>query len=218
MTISPPNLDIANDAELPGVMADVLASFLRGVDDMIPARVVSYNESTNRVTLKPLVMMGTTDGRKISRAQVANIPVFRFGAGGFFIRFPVKPGDFGWLKASDRDISLVMQRGGREDWPNTLRQHSFSDGLFFPDTLRGWTVAGANANAMVIQSLDGSVCLSLHAGKVQIDAPQVVINGNVQVVGNMAVTGSMTNNSINIGSTHTHGGVDSGPNSTGGPQ
>jgi hypothetical protein len=38
------------------------------------------------------------------------------------------------------------------------------------------------------------------------------------VVGNMAVTGSMTNNSINIGSTHTHGGVDSGPNSTGGPQ
>jgi hypothetical protein len=218
MTIAPTNLDIANDAELPGVMGDVLATFLRGVDDMIPARVVSYNESTNRVTLKPLVMMGTTDGRKVSRSQVANIPVFRLGAGGFFIRFPVKAGDFGWLKASDRDISLVMQRGGQEDWPNTLRQHSFSDGLFFPDTLRGWAVAGSNADAMVIQSLDGSVCLSLHAGKVQIDAPQVVINGNVQVVGNMAVTGSMTNNSINIGSTHTHGGVDSGPNSTGGPQ
>lgn len=211
MTIAPPNLDIANDAELSGVMADVLASFLRGVDDMIPARVVSYNESTNRVTLKPLVMMGTTDGRKVSRAQVANIPVFRFGAGGFFIRFPVKPGDFGWLKASDRDISLVMQRGGQEDWPNTLRQHSFSDGMFFPDMLRGWTVAGANADAMVIQSLDGSVCLSLHAGKVQIDAPSVVINGNVQV------TGTLTNNGVNVGSTHVHSGVDSGPSNTGGP-
>jgi hypothetical protein len=211
MTIAPPNLDIANDAELSGVMADVLASFLRGVDDMIPARVVSYSESTNRVTLKPLVMMGTTDGRKVSRAQVANIPVFRFGAGGFFIRFPVKAGDFGWLKASDRDISLVMQRGGQEDWPNTLRQHSFSDGLFFPDMLRGWTVAGANANAMVIQSLDGSVCLSLHSGKVQIDAPSVVINGNVQI------TGTMTNNGKNIGSTHVHSGVDSGPSNTGGP-
>ncbi|WP_337235984.1 Gp138 family membrane-puncturing spike protein, partial [Vibrio cholerae] len=75
--------------------------------------------------IKPLVMMLTTDDEKISRAPVANIPVFRFGGGGFFIRAPIKPGDFGWLKASDRDISLIFQRGGLEDQPNTTRLHSF---------------------------------------------------------------------------------------------
>lgn len=208
---SPPNLDKANDGDFAGVMTDVLQNFLRGVDDMIPAKVVSYDDATNRATIKPLVMLGTTDGQKISRAQLSNIPVFRFGGGGFFIRFPVKPGDFGWLKATDRDMSLIMQRGGLEDWPNTLRQHSFSDGMFFPDTLKSWVIDGANADALVIQSLDGSVCVSLHSGKVKIEA------ADIEMVGNMSVTGTMTNNGVNIGSTHVHSGVDSGPSNTGGP-
>lgn len=214
---SPPNLDKANDGDLAGVMNDVLQSFLRGVDDMIPARVVSYDDTTNRATIKPLVMLGTTDGQKISRAQLSNIPVFRFGGGGFFIRFPIKPGDFGWLKATDRDMSLIMQRGGLEDWPNTLRQHSFSDGMFFPDTLKSWVIDGANADALVIQSLDGSVCVSLHSGKVRIEADDIEMVGNVQVTGNVAVTGTMTNNGTNVGSTHVHSGVDTGPSNTGGP-
>lgn len=208
---SPPNLDKANDGDFAGVMADVLQNFLRGVDDMIPAKVVSYDDATNRAVIKPLVMLGTTDGQKISRAQLSNIPVFRFGGGGFFIRFPVKAGDFGWLKATDRDMSLIMQRGGLEDWPNTLRQHSFSDGMFFPDTLKSWAIDGANADALVIQSLDGSVCVSLHSGKVKIEAT------DIEMVGNMSVTGTMTNNGVNIGSTHVHSGVDAGPSNTGGP-
>jgi len=208
---SPPNLDKANDGDFAGVMTDVLQNFMRGVDDMIPAKLVSYDDTTNRAVIKPLVMLGTTDGQKISRAQLSNIPVFRFGGGGFFIRFPVKPGDFGWLKATDRDMSLIMQRGGLEDWPNTLRQHSFSDGMFFPDTLKSWVIDGANADALVIQSLDGSVCVSLHSGKVRIEA------ADIEVVGNMSVTGTMTNNGVNIGSTHVHSGVDSGPSNTGGP-
>ena len=208
---SPPNLDKANDGDFAGVMTDVLQNFLRGVDDMIPAKVVSYDDTTNRAVIKPLVMLGTTDGQKISRAQLSNIPVFRFGGGGFFIRFPVKPGDFGWLKATDRDVSLIMQRGGLEDWPNTLRQHSFSDGMFFPDTLKSWVIDGANADALVIQSLDGSVCVSLHSGKVKIEA------ADIEVVGNMSVTGTMTNNGVNIGSSHVHSGVQSGTSNTGGP-
>lgn len=214
---SPPNLDKANDGDFAGVMTDVLQNFLRGVDDMIPAKVVSYDDATNRAVIKPLVMLGTTDGQKISRAQLSNIPVFRFGGGGFFIRFPVKAGDFGWLKATDRDMSLIMQRGGLEDWPNTLRQHSFSDGMFFPDTLKSWVIDGANADALVIQSIDGSVCMSLHSGKVKIEAADIEMVGNVQVTGNVAVTGTMTNNGTNVGSTHVHSGVDAGPSNTGGP-
>ncbi|RIQ09850.1 hypothetical protein D0837_18180, partial [Bordetella avium] len=83
----------------------------------------------NRAVVRPLIMVGTTDGRKISRGAIPNIPVFRFGGGGFFVRFPIKPGDFGWIKANDRDVSLMFQRGGQEDWPNTERLHSFSDAM-----------------------------------------------------------------------------------------
>lgn len=46
----------------------------------------------------------------------------------------------------------------------------------------------------------------------------VDIQGNVSVQGNVSTQGTLTNNSVNVGSTHTHPGVFSGPASTGTPQ
>lgn len=235
-----PNSKQADEGSLAGQLKGALSKWLREeVDDMLPATVVSYDDETNRASIKPLVMVGTTDGTKISRAALPNIPVFRFGGGGFFIRFPIKAGDFGWLKANDRDISLVLQAAGQqEDWPNTERLHDFSDAMFFPDTVRDWVINGANVDALVIQSINGEVCISLHEDKVDIVAPNLVANigetasitcpdntitgnvdisGNVNISGNVATTGTLTNNGINVGSTHTHGGVMIGGGTTGTP-
>lgn len=211
-----PDIDQANEGSMAGTLAAFLRSMLMEVDDMLPATVVSYDDATNRAVIKPLIMMGTTTGQKISRQHVPNIPVFRFGGGGFFIRFPIKPGDFGWLKANDRDISLMMQRGGMEDWPNTQRLHSFSDAMFFPDTLKEWAINGENADAMVIQSMDGSVCVALHDGRITMTAPQMDVDipqtnwaGNIKHNGELVLDGTSVNS-------HDHGGVQSG-NSRSGP-
>lgn len=164
-----PNADSANTDSLAGGVDAFLAGWVRdNLDDMLPAVVVSYDPASNRATIKPLVMIGTTDGSKKSRATVSNIPVFRFGAGGFFQRYPVKAGDFGWLKANDRDISLVLQRGGQQDWPNTKRRHNFSDAMFFPDTIKDWIVAGADVDALTLQSLDGQSVVSIAADNVEV--------------------------------------------------
>jgi hypothetical protein len=211
-----PNTDQSSDGSLPGKLKAALGAWLRGeVDDMIPSTVVSYNDATNRAVIKPIVMLGTTSGAKISRATVSDVPVFRFGGGGFFMRFPIKQGDFGWLKASDRDMSLIKQNGGREEWPHTLRQHSFSDGMFFPDAFRDWIIDGANADAMVIQSLDGGVAISLHDGKIRMEAPVIEMVGEVSITG-----GALTHNGVNVGSDHVHpiNSGSSAPGPTGGPQ
>jgi phage gp45-like len=76
----------------------------------------------------------------------------------------------------------------------------------------------------------GSVITLKQSGEIEITAPSGVtvagnltVNGNVQVNGNLTVTGdtalgaNVTSNSINIGSTHTHSGVTSGPSNTGPP-
>lgn len=224
--------DQANDGSLASTLHSFLQSFLRdGVDDMLPARVISYDDSTNRATIQPLVMMGTSDGKKISRASVASVPVFRFGGGGFFIRFPIKAGDFGWIKANDRDISLILQRGGLEDWPNTQRLHDFSDAMFFPDTLKDWVIDGGNTDALVIQSMDGSVCVALHGGKLtmtapemNVDIPQTTWKGDITMQGSMSAEGnfnasggSFTHNGVNVGSDHRHSGVQSGGSISGEP-
>ncbi|MEQ5125807.1 Gp138 family membrane-puncturing spike protein [Providencia alcalifaciens] len=226
-----PNSDIASEGSLAGQLSSAFRNFLMNIDDMLPAIVVSYDDNSNRAVIKPLVMMVSTEGQKIGRAAVPNIPVFRFGGGGFFIRMPIKPGDFGWLKANDRDVSLIFQRGGLEDEPNTARLHTFSDAMFYPDTLKGWLIDGKNADALVIQSIDGSVCLSLHEGKAVLDSPileanvlETTFNGNVTINGNHAVNGNsdsnggtMKHNGKNIGSTHKHSGIQRGESNSGEP-
>ena len=217
--VDKPNSDQAGRDELQGGVTEAIRRFfLNEFEGMLPARVVSYDDATNRAVIKPLVMVGTTSGAKVSRAAVANIPVYRFGGGGFFMRFPIKQGDLGWLKANDRDISLIFQRGGLEDWPNTERLHKFSDAMFFPDTFKDWIIDGANIDAAVWQSMDGSVCISLHAGKVRIEAPLIeiatplldIVATQTNIAGNVAITGaSLTHNGKNVGSTHYHVGSTS---------
>lgn len=228
-----PSRDAADDGSLPSILSAWLKGYIRdNLDDMLPAVVVSYDDDSNRATVRPLVMLGTTDGQKVSRAPLSSVPVFRFGGGGFFMRFPLKPGDFGWIKANDRDVSLVFQRNGEEDWPNTERLHNFSDSMFFPDTMSGWQIDGENTEALVIQSMDGSVCVALHDGKLTFTAPEAEFNipettwtGNVTHVGDLARTGGGTssgslshNGPLTLDGTlvndHDHGGVQPGGSRT----
>jgi len=220
-----PNSDQASQGSLAGTLADYLKRWLRDeVDGMLPARVISYDDATNRAVLQPLVMVGTTDGGKLSRAKVANVPVFRFGGGGFFMRFPVKQDDLGWLQANDRDISLIMGAGGREDWPNTKRLHSFSDGMFYPDTFKQWVIAATNVDAAVFQSLDGTQCLAIRADEMELTSgPNCSLlmtpASMVQTVGASVITStaagvaivsaSLTHNGKEIGDTHYHVGSPS---------
>lgn len=223
-----PNTDQANEDNLSGQTKELFKKWLREeVDDCLPARVVSYDDTTNRAVIQPVVMIGTTDGSKVSRAQIANIPVFRFGGGGMFIRFPLKAGDLGWLKANDRDISLIMQSGGGEEWPNTVRLHSFSDALFFPDTLKAWIIDGANTENAVWQTLDGKTCIALGESGIELKRELAKVNitdDSVRIqrgavswtlddsgIDMIGPPGGLRYNGVNVGDTHTHIGPQTAP-------
>lgn len=165
-----PSRDPANDDSLIGMARQILGKFLAGVDDMLPARVVSYDRASNRATVVPMVKLLTTDGRQVGRAQLASIPVFRYGGGGVVLSFPIQPGDLGWIKASDRDISLVLQ-GGNDSAPNTLRKHKFEDGMFIPDVFSGVTITAEDDGHAVLQTLDGGTRLSIWDEYIKITAP-----------------------------------------------
>lgn len=207
-----PQNDQAVTGSLAGLNKETLTKWLREeVDDCLPARVVSYNDATNRAVIQPIVQLGLTDGSKLSRAKIANIPVYRFGGGGFFMRFPLKAGDLGWLKANDRDVSLVMQAGGGEDWPNTTRLHSFSDAVFYPDTFKQWIIAAANADAAVWQSMSGGVCIALSETGVTISVGSVKWEMSASGIAMTTLPGGLTHNGKNVGDTHIHQGQPTAP-------
>lgn len=229
-----PSRDPANDDSLLGMARQVLDKFLQQVDDCLPARVVSYDRTANRATVVPLVKLLTTDGRQVGRAQIASVPVTQFGGNGAVLSFDLKAGDLGWIKANDRDISLIMQ-GYKDAAPNTLRKHSFQDAVFIPDVMRGRTIAGEDAHNAVLQTLDGSVRIALWPDRVKITVGAKVVeigptnitltNGAAALT--MTPTGSTFAGPVafpdgaSIGGiefgTHKHTGVQTGAGTSGGP-
>ena len=192
-----PSRNPANDGTMVGMLRQFAQKALQSTDDMMPAKVISFDRTSNRAQVQPMIKMLATDGQTMNRAQVASVPVFQIGGGGFILNFNLKAGDLGWIKASDRDISLYLQgQGASEQHPNTNRLHSFEDGLFFPDVLTGFTIDAEDAENCVLQTLDGSQRIAIWADKIKvtstteviiesplvtIDAPQTTITGKLTV-------------------------------------
>ncbi|CAI8928592.1 Phage baseplate assembly protein V [Pseudomonas sp. IT-P171] len=51
----------------------------------------------------------------------------------------------------------------------------------------------------------------------EVVAPTIKLIGDLEVIGNISTTGTITNNSKNIGSAHQHSGVTAGSGNSGGP-
>jgi len=111
------------------------------------------------------------------------------------------------------------------------RLHSFEDGLFIPDVLNQYTLAGDVADDdMVVQNLDGTIRVIIGPAKVRVvhpvliefEAPDVKAIGDLEVTGTSLLTGYVTAPAgaeiagIDF-ETHTHSGVDPGAGNSGPP-
>lgn len=209
---APPSVDPANDDSLLGMANTILRKHLQRVDDCLPARVVKFTRSTDGgpdvATLAPMVAMLTTSGAQVARAQVSDVPVFRFGGGGMVLSFNLKPGDFGWLKACDRDISMFLQsfNGGP---PNTLRMHTFEDSMFFPDAMREVEIDPEDAENAVLQTLDGKYRVAIWPDRVKVtgdDTTAEFKTGQITLIAPVAVTVQAPLINLN-GSVSSNGGT-----------
>lgn len=174
-SLAPPSRNPTNNGRLRGVFRVVLNKFLQhGIDDMLPASVVAYDRNTNLASVQPLINVITTLNQIKVRPQIASVPVWQGGGGGSMSNFNLVPGDLGFIKANDRDISLFKQL-----WqivtPNTKRMHSFSDGVFWPATLTGFTIQTEDDGNYVIGRRDSTVRISIWTDKVKVTAPQMAI-------------------------------------------
>lgn len=168
--LPPPSRNPTDDDTLLGVFNVVLRKFLQGVDDMLPAKVVAYDRTSNLAQVQPLISVLITDGTIIQRAPVLSVPVQQVGGGGFMSNFPIKPNDIGFIKSNDRDISLFIQ-SLQSSIPNSARYHSFADAIFLPMILGNFTLSGSDADRFVLQALDGSIRISMGANVLVSDDP-----------------------------------------------
>lgn len=196
----------------------ILQSLLK-LETSTLVRVVSVNASGLAPvgTVNVVVMVGqlTGDNQTYPGVEIPNVPYFRLQGGANAVIIDPRPGDMGMCCFASRDISSV-KAARRAAPPGSLRHHDFSDGMYVGGFLNA-------APTQYIHFTDSGIvvhspyAVTVDAPTATVNAPDIQMNGNVQVTGNFSVNGSMTNNGKNIGSTHTHSGVQTGSGNTGAP-
>jgi len=191
MTNYNPSLDPANLETLVGAFRVALNKLVQNMDGMLPAQVVAVNAGPPMtVDVQPLIMMLSSDETAISRAPLASIPVQQMGGGNILLSFPVAEGDLGWILANDRDISTYIQNF-KETPPSGLRKKNFSDSIFIPAILSGYTINPINDGSAVLQTKDGTVSIAISETGIILTGPITVV-GALTVQGGLSVTGAVT--------------------------
>lgn len=186
------------------------------------------------VDVQPLVNQLDGAGNAVPHGVLHRLPYFRLQGGSDAIILDPKAGDIGMAAFANRDISLVKATRGQSN-PGSWRSHDMADGLYLGGLLNGtpeqyvqFTEAGIHVvspSKVTVTAPDIEMNASTQCA---LNAPRIVLNGTVQQgagsfggtsnwQGDMNTLGTLRNNGKDVGSTHTHPGVQSGPSNTGTP-
>jgi hypothetical protein len=198
--------------------------------------IVSFDagKQTAEVKIKMLKMI---NGELKSYPIIVDCPCVVLCGGEGRITFPIRQGDGCLVLFNDKDLDN-WYASGQEMAPRTDRAHSFTDAMAivgvhnlqncFSDYLTSGTELKYGSSTIKLEEnkvtiTDGSASVVLSNGQVTITAtnvtvtsPTVAFSGAVAIAGATTIAGGLTVQGKDIGPSHTHSGVRSGGDSTGG--
>lgn len=112
---------------------------------------------------------------------------------------------------------LTLPRSAQREWPEGAGgvQHPTDPDVFIQLNDEGVEI-NHSGGSVITMDADGNVTIS--ASSIVVVADDTVFNSDVVVNGTLDANGSaLRHNGTNVGDSHRHGGVDTGPSSTQGP-
>lgn len=213
----------------------------------IPGIIQSFDPDAVTAVVQPAIKGVEHDESgaevSVSLPLLVDVPVVFPRGGGCTLTFPVKEGDECLVIFADRCIDFWWQSGGIQE-PVDERMHDLSDAFCIvgPQS-QAKKIGGISTTGAQLRTDDGSAFIEVAAGgditattagSATINAPEIVLNGNVTINGNLSqgmgerggtatMHGPVTvTNDVTAGGkslmTHTHGGVEHGNDSTGEPE
>ncbi|MDV0603377.1 Gp138 family membrane-puncturing spike protein [Raoultella ornithinolytica] len=238
------NAQLGSKEQADAQLAQAIMSAMRV---SIPGIIQSFDPDAVTAVIQPAIkgVEHDTSGAEISvnLPLLVDVPVVFPRGGGCTLTFPVKEGDECLVIFADRCIDFWWQSGGIQE-PVDGRMHDLSDAFCIvgPQS-QAKKINGISTTAAQLRTDDGSAFIELSAGgditattagNATINAPEIILNGNVTINGNLSqgmgesggtatMHGPVTvTNDVTAGGkslmTHTHGGVEHGNDSTGEPE
>lgn len=137
---------------------------LEDVHVSMPGRVLSYDKSSRRATVKPLVKRSrTVDDQLVTEAlkAIPDVPVVFPGLGPYGLSWPVNAGDTVLLVFASCSLERWLTGNGAEVDPQNPRRHKLGDAMAIPG-LRAFgdpadDPAHGNPDADLIIESDGNI-------------------------------------------------------------
>lgn len=222
-----------------GAMMFVIQQALARISTATVVRVVAVTNAgglapVGFVDVQPLVNQLDGSGNAVPHGVLHHLPYFRLQGGADAVILDPKVGDLGIAVFASRDISAVKASKAQAN-PGSWRSHDMADGLYVGGLLNGtpvqyvqFTAGGINVvspSKVTVTAPDIEMNASTRCA---VNSPQIVLNGTVRQgagsyggtstwQGDMNTLGTLRNNGKDVGSTHTHSGVQSGSSNTGTP-
>lgn len=238
------NSQLGSKEQADAKLAQAIMSALRVA---MPGIIQSFDPDAVTAVVQPAIKGAEKDesGAEVSvnLPLLVDVPVVFPRGGGCTLTFPVKAGDECLVIFADRCIDFWWQSGGIQE-PVDERMHDLSDAFCIvgPQS-QAKKIGGISTTGAQLRTDDGSAFIEVAAGgditattagSATINAPEIVLNGNVTINGNLSqgmgerggtatMHGPVTvTNDVTAGGkslmTHMHGGVEHGNDSTGGPE
>lgn len=215
--------------------ADILNEFidyrLLDVHTNIPCRVTSV--SGRSVDCQPLITTKYSDGKHDPYPELYDVPLLVLSANGgkASIKMPISIGDIVLVFMSERDVGgLIDSNGSSVSNSGSLKTHGLYPIGAFPCIFTNGRGEDIDTNNVVIQNQSSTIVIepngkitattpsefTVNASKAVFNCP-IEVNGVAELKQSAVVTGGITDDGKDVGSGHTHSGVQTGTGNTGAP-
>lgn len=194
------------------VLAFVVQSLLQKLQTVTLVRVVAVSNAggvspVGTVDVQPLVNQMTGNRQPVPHGTITNVPYFRLQGGANAVILDPQVGDIGVAAFASRDISAVKTAKAPAN-PGSFRQFDWADALYFGGVLNGVPTQYVRFTSEGITVVSPTL--------VTIQAPDVVIDGDLSVSGAIVADGNVTGQGVSL-KTHIHSGVEPGGGNSGPP-
>lgn len=129
-------MDVSRTPGNAEILELAIDSFLSDLHTCMPGEILSYDATTQQADVKPLIKRlilhedGSEDLEVIP--PITNVPVLFSRGGGFFVTFPLQPGDLVELHFQERSIDNYLSGKGEDTDPDEFRMHDITDAIAVP--------------------------------------------------------------------------------------
>ncbi len=115
-------------ADFSDIIFSAIKSVISGMHTCLPGRIGSYDYTTQKASVLPLLRDVYSDNQEIDMPVIIDVPVMFPAIGSVGLTFPVNPGDGVLLVFAERSIDKWLSKGGVVT-PDDPRRFDLSDAI-----------------------------------------------------------------------------------------